>query len=68
MGLLVILGILAVWIIAGLKDKFEPSNPPIDDISEHCNKIFSLPDAKSRRKYLKKLRHEQLQKQKENRK
>lgn len=58
MNILIVLGILVVWIVAGLKEKFEPKNPPIDskDIHEHCNKVLSLPDVKSRQKYLKSLR------------
>lgn len=58
MNLLIVIGILAVWIGAGLKEKFEPKNPPIDskDISEHCRKVLSFPDVKSRQKYLKSLR------------
>ena len=55
MSLLAVLGILFVWCVIGLKEKFEPKLPPIDskDITEHCWKILSLPDVKSRRRYLK---------------
>lgn len=58
MNLLIVIGILIVWIVAGLKEKFEPKMPPIDskDIHEHCRKVMSLPDEKSRQKYLKSLR------------
>ena len=58
MNLLAVIGILAVWIFCGVKEKFEPRNPPIDskDIHEHCRKVMSLPDEKSRQKYLKSLR------------
>lgn len=58
MNILIVLGISIVWIVAGLKEKFEPKNPPIDskDISEHCRKVLSFPDVKSRKKYLKSLK------------
>ena len=61
MSLLAVLGILFVWCVIGLKEKFEPKLPPIDskDITEHCWKILSLPDVKSRRRYLKYLARNQ---------
>lgn len=58
MNILIVLGIAIVWIVAGLKEKLETPNPPIDskDISEHCRKVLSFPDVKSRQKYLKSLK------------
>lgn len=58
MSILIVLGILVVWIVIGLKEKLETPNPPIDskDISEHCRKVMSFPDVKSRQKYLKSLK------------
>lgn len=58
MSILIVLGILVVWIALGLKEKLETPNPPIDskDIHEHCSKVLSLPDEKSRKKYLKSLK------------
>ncbi|MCI6825122.1 MAG: hypothetical protein MR885_07140 [Ruminococcus bromii] len=55
MALLAVVIILIIWLIIWIKDKLTPSNPPIDDIHEHCRIIQSLPDKKARQKYLKDL-------------
>lgn len=58
MNILIVLGIVVVWIVLDLRKKLETPNPPIDskDIHEHCSKVLSLPDEKSRQKYLKSLK------------
>ena len=56
MALLAVVLILIVWAVIGIKEALTPPNPPIDNIDEHLKTIQSLPDKKSRQKYLKSLR------------
>ena len=56
MALLAVVLILIVWALYGIKQSLTPPNPPIDNIDEHLKTIQSLPDKKSRQKYLKSLR------------
>lgn len=56
MSLIIVILILAVWGIIGLKNLIEPPMPPIKDMDAHLRKLQSLPDVKSRQKYLKDLR------------
>lgn len=55
MTLLAVILILIIWGIIKLKETATPSNPPIDNIQEHCRIIQSLPNQKARQKYLKDL-------------
>lgn len=52
MALLAVILILIVWGIIKLKEAATPRNPPIDNIQEHCRIIQSLPNQKTRQKYL----------------
>ena len=45
--------ILISWAVIAIKEKITPSKPPIDNTTEHMKTIMNLPDAKARRKYLK---------------
>lgn len=56
MALLAVVLILIVWAIYFIKQSLTPPNPPIDNMDEHLKTIQSLPDKKSRQKYLKGLR------------
>lgn len=56
MALLAVVLILIVWAINFINQSLTPPNPPIDNIDEHLKTIQSLPDKKSRQKYLKSLR------------
>lgn len=53
MALLAFVLILIAWVVIGTKEKFTPSNPPIQDTKKHLQKVMSLPDKKARQKYLK---------------
>lgn len=55
MALLGAILILISWAVIAIKEKVTPSKPPIKDTKEHLQKVMSLPDKKSRQKYLKSL-------------
>lgn len=56
MALLALILILIAWAIIGIKEKITPSNPPIENTSEHLKTIMSLPNQRARQSYLKGLR------------
>ena len=53
MYLVITILILLVWGIYTLIDKLTPSAPPIEDMEEHLRIIQSLPNQKTRQRYLK---------------
>lgn len=44
--------IVLIWAAIKLKKELTPPPPPIEDMDEHLRHIISLPDQKSRRKYI----------------
>lgn len=55
MALLAVVLILIVWAVIGVREAAQPTNPPIDNIQEHCKTVMQLPNKKARQKYLKNL-------------
>ena len=55
MALLAVVLILIAWAVIGVKEKLTPNNPPIKDTKKHMQEVMSLPDKKTRQKYLKSL-------------
>ena len=56
MSLLVVVLILLGWAIYGIVQALQPEPKPIEDIDEHLQTLYNLPDVKSRQKYLRKER------------
>lgn len=54
MSLLVVVLILLVWAIYGIAQALKPEPKPIENIDEHLQTLYSLPDVKSRQRYLRK--------------
>lgn len=56
MSLLVVVLILLVWAGYGIVQALQPEPKPIENIDEHLQTLYSLPNAKARQKYLRKQR------------
>lgn len=55
MALAAVVVILLVWAVIGIYNAAQPTNPPIDNIQEHCKTVMQLPNKKARQKYLRDL-------------
>lgn len=52
MHLLVTILILLVWAVYSIIKAAQQANPPIEDMEQHLKHIQSLPNQKSRQRYL----------------
>ncbi len=52
MYLAIVIVILIICAVIAIKEKFNPPAPPIEDLDEHLKQLSSLPDKKTRQKYL----------------